>query len=110
MTEILAITIAFVALIVSVITFFLSHRRTAEGLIDNFLYDIQKLNIEHPTFNDPEFTNNFPDIEDYKLLHQYDVFGSIIWNFFESMFDRKLHNYPSLEGTFKYWTILHKKW
>lgn len=108
--ETLVMTLASVAITVSIYTFYLSHIRRGQDWIDTTLHDIWKIILENPSFDDPEFVGKFPNIEDSALKHKYNSFGAILWNFFESIFDRRLHKQPSLQGVFGYWVPLHQNW
>ena len=45
----------------------------------NMIKDILELNLKYPQFNDPHFTNKYPDI-DSELKNEYDIYAMMIWN------------------------------
>lgn len=102
--------IAILALFISLYTFYLSHIRRGQDWVDTYLHDIWKIIIDHPEFDDQKVAREYPNIEDANIKHRYDSFCSILWNYFESIYDRKLHRQKSLQGIFEYWVPMHKNW
>jgi hypothetical protein len=108
------VVISFIAIILTLYIFMLKRKYERYVKSDESLFDILKVNLEYPHFNDPNFTNKLDTSEnDYENMQRYDIYAMMIWNFIETMIDysnRRKFNNSDFYGPIVYWTFLHLKW
>ena len=105
-----AVMLAGIALVFSWITYLKTREYEKLVVIDNRLFEILDINMQHPEFDDPELTNNYENYSKKKIAKQYEIFVMIVWNFLELIFlyygKQKIKTTP-FWGAFEYWSVLH---
>jgi hypothetical protein len=72
---------------------------------------ILELNLKYPQFNDPRFTNRYPDVDE-DIKGEYDVYAMMVWNcigLISLEYQGRTDRCP-FQGAVQYWSTLHRKW
>ena len=71
---------------------------------------ILKIGIEYPSFRDASKTKNYDEnfYDDKKI--KYENYAYIVWNFCETLRDRKFSEGETWKGVLKYENDLHSEW
>jgi hypothetical protein len=109
--------LASIVSIVSVATSVYVYRRarsiTLYSDIDRLYLELLKLGIEHPTFVDPQYTENYEtSFRDPEERTKYELYAFIAWNICETIVDRKDNKltFASWEPVLKFESNLHRAW
>ncbi len=88
-----AILMSCVALLISTVTWYNTHRQKKYDVADALLLDILKLQLQYPKFRNEEYCKELikkskeGEGSDEEWL-RYDTFASITWNVLETLYDK----------------------
>src|SRR6266478_6225361 len=81
--------------------------------IDRLYLELLKLGIDHPTFVDPDYTQDYEHrFRDKEETTRYELYAFIAWNICETIFDRRDNTATrvSWEPILKFESELHRAW
>ena len=110
---ILAVIVSIFSIITSVSVYRRSRSITLYSDIDRLYLELLKLGIEHPTFVDPQYTQNYEtSFRDPEERAKYELYAFIAWNICETIVDRKDNKltFASWEPILKFESNLHRAW
>ena len=85
----ISISIAFLSLIISILTNIFSQKRNAYVTLDGQYKDLLNLGINHPVLRNPSVTCIYKVLEetDKDSYYQYQSYAYMMWNFLETIYD-----------------------
>jgi hypothetical protein len=106
----IAIVVSLSAVGVSFYTFNKTSGFNKYQEVDEMYMSILKIGIEYPSFRDISKTKNYDKNfhGDEKL--KYENYAFIVWNFCETLYDRKFIQDKTWEGVLRYENDLHFDW
>ena len=86
--SIVSAAISAMALIVSIVTWRKAHRESRYDPADTELFELLKLELEHPEFRSDEWCANALVSSDPAVHRAYEIFAMMIWNYLEGLYER----------------------
>ena len=81
---------ATIALVVSLFTYFSTKQEQRYADLDRLYFDVLNVGLVNPKFRNKKFTSNYKDkFKDEDELQKYECYAYIVWNFCETIYDRK---------------------
>ena len=77
---------------------------------DQIYMRILEIGIEHPSFRDKSKTKNYEKHFSHDERIQYENYAYIVWNFLETLYDRKSIKDKTYEGLLRDENDLHSEW
>ncbi len=105
------ITISLIALAFSAYVYLATRRSSKLAYFGSMISEILQINLRHPQFDDPQFTNTYPDIDE-ALRREYEIYATMVWNCIGLLsveYRDRLDRCPFV-GVVEYWSSLHEKW